>query len=118
MLAFRRMTDQQRIDVPNMCAQHQSLLVHQAHYAPHEPWRVLIVMAQIALLQAATADPSLYERLGGTLDRIDEIGCLACFKPDAFGAIVEAAKNKHDRAAIKRLGESWVKPAVINGGSE
>ncbi len=104
------MTDRPRITVPDMCHKHQWLLVDQAQYKPAEPWRALIIMAQIALFQAATADPYFHERLGGTLERIGEIGCLACFKPDAFGQIVEAAKDKNDMGAIKRLGESWVQP--------
>jgi len=104
------MSDKPTIHVPDMCRMHQRLLVHQVHYRPIDPWRALIVMAQVALFQAATADPYFHERTGGDLQRIGEIGCLACFKPDAFGEIVEAAKNKDDRGAIKRLGESWVKP--------
>lgn len=99
---------QPRINVPDMCPLHQSLLVHQAGYTRDDPWRVLVIMAQIALFQAATCDATFYERVGGDLGRIGDVGCLACFKPDAFGEIVEAAKNKADRGAIKRLGESWV----------
>lgn len=68
-------------------------------------------MAQIALFQAASADPTFHARLGGDVGRIDEVGCLACFKPDAFGEIVEAAKRKDDTGAIKRLGEAWVSRA-------
>lgn len=102
------MSDEPRITVPDMCKTHQSLLVHQAKYGQHEPWRALIIMAQIALFQASTAHPSFHERTGGDMQRIGEIGCLACFRPDAFGEIVKAAKNKADPGAIKRLGESWV----------
>lgn len=96
------------IHVPDMCKTHQSLLIHQAGYTIEEPWRAVIVMAQIVLFQAATADPEFHNRTGGDITRTSEIGCLACFKPDAFGEIVEAAKNKEDMGAIKRLGESWV----------
>lgn len=98
------------INVPDMCKLHQTLLVQQAQYTRDDAWRALIIMAQIALFQAATADPHFHERIDGKLERIGEVGCLACFKPDAFGEIVEAAKNKNDTGAIKRLGESWVKP--------
>jgi hypothetical protein len=104
-----RVSDQSRVNIPNMCQMHQSLLVHQASYGPDDPWRVLIVMAQVALFQAATADPYFHERTGGDIFRTSEIGCLACFKPDAFGEIVEAAKDKNNPGAIKRLGESWLK---------
>lgn len=102
------MSDKPTIHVPDMCKTHQSLLVHQAKYSRQDPWRALIVMAQIALFQAATADDYFYERVGGDIRRIGEVGCLACFKPDAFGEIVEAAKS-HDPGAIKALGESWLK---------
>jgi len=91
-----------------MCQKHQALLVQQVGIWPNGPWRALIIMAQIALFQAATADPTFYPKIGGDLDRIGEIGCLACFKPDAFGEIVEAAKGP-DRGAIKALGEKWTK---------
>ncbi len=96
-----------RLTVPDLCRTHQSLLVQQAGYAESDPWRALIVMTQIALFQAATADPSTYDRIGGRVERIPELGCLACYKPDAFGEIVEAAKSR-DPGAIKRLGESWL----------
>lgn len=101
-----------RITIPDMCKMHQSLLVHQARYTRDEPWRALIIMAQIVLFQAATGDPEFHKRLGGDVTRAEEIGCLACFKPDAFGAVVEAAKDKSDMGAIKRLGESWVAKSV------
>lgn len=99
------------IQVPNMCRLHQSLLVLQTEYAPTDPWRALIIATQIALFQAATADDGFYARVGGDLGRIGEVGCLACFKPDAFGAIVDVAQRTRDLGAIKRLGESWVKDA-------
>jgi hypothetical protein len=99
------------INVPDMCKLHQSLLVQQAGYSRNDPWRSLIIMAQMALFQGASADPAFWQRIGDDLKRISEIGCLACFKPDRFGEIVEAAKLK-DAGAIKRLGESWVKGAA------
>lgn len=102
------MSDTPQINLPEMCQLHQSLLVSQAGYSRNDPWRSLIIMAQIALFQGASADPTFHERLGGDLERISEIGCLACFKPDRFGEIVEAAKRK-DAGAIKQLGESWLK---------
>lgn len=106
------MTDDSLIQMPDMCRMHMSLLVHQAGYSPNDPWRALVIVAQIALFQAATADDYFYERVGGDINRIDEIGCLACFKPDAFGEIVEAAKDKSSLGAVKRLGEKWAKPKV------
>jgi len=65
---------------------------------------------------AATADDTFYDRIGGDLQRIGEIGCLACFKPDAFGEIVEAAKRERRHGGtIKRLGESWVRRPAARG---
>ena len=110
------MTNEPRIIVPDMCRMHQSLLVHQAGVPESGPWRSLIIMAQIALFQGATADPTFHERLGGDLNRIGEIGCLACFTPDRFGEIVEVAKST-DAGAIKRLGELWVTQGA-KGGQE
>lgn len=101
--------DKPTIELPQMCRTHQSLLVHQAGYSREDPWLALIIMAQIALFQGCTADDSFREKIEGDLGRIGEVGCLACFKPDRFGEIVEAAKDRNDRGAIKRLGESWLK---------
>lgn len=97
--------------VPEICQKHQWLLLQQTHYKPQETWRALVVVANIALFQAATCDPETHKRIGGDVHRISEIGCLACYKPDAFGEIVAAAVNagkKNDVGAIKALGERWV----------
>lgn len=99
-----------QITLPELCALHQRLLVHQAGYGPNDTWRALIIVTQIALFQGATADPSTHERIGGQIERLPELGCLACYKPDRFGEIVEAAKT-HDLGQIKALGESWLKSA-------
>lgn len=96
------------IQPADMCKMHQSLLVHQTGFGPHDTWRSLIIMAQIALFQAATADDSFYDRLGGDISRVAEVGCLACFKPDKFGEIVDIVQRK-GQSAIKELGESWLK---------
>ena len=100
--------DNPKIVLPDMCQLHQHLLVKQAGYSPDSPWRSVIIAAQIALFQATTADPTTYERIDGRIERLAELGCLACYKPDAFGEIVEAAKT-HDLGVIKVLGESWAK---------
>lgn len=96
-----------QIVLPELCKTHQVLLVHQAGYKETDPWRALIIATQIALFQGATADPSTHERIGGLIERLPELGCLACYKPDKFGEIVEAAKS-HDIGEIKKLGESWL----------
>lgn len=101
------MTDRPQVMIPNMCQKHQSLLVHQAQYKESDPWRALILASQIVLFQATTAHPQTAEKIGGDITRIGELGCLACFRPDVFGEIVEAAKS-HDIGAIKAVGDRWV----------
>lgn len=96
-----------RIEVPQLCQKHQSLLVHQLGFTPDDPWRALIIMTNIALFQAATARPATHERLGGVIERLPELGCLACYLPDAFGEIVDAVQRE-GLGAIKPLGEKWV----------
>lgn len=98
-----------QIMVPDMCLLHQRLLVQQVGIPSTGPWRALIIMAQVALFQGATADPKFHAKIGGNMNRVGEVGCLACFKPDRFGEIVEAAKT--DMGSIKALGESWVTPS-------
>lgn len=100
-------TEKPQIVMPPMCAKHQSLLVHQAGYTPDDPWRALVIASQITLFQAATCDPKTHEKIGDDITRLPELGCLACYKPDAFGEVVEAAKTK-DLGKIKALGERWV----------
>lgn len=98
----------QQITLPELCKTHLSLFVHQARLKDSDPWRAFVIGAQIALFQAATSDPKTHERVGGLVERLSELGCLACYKPDAFGEIVEAAKT-HDLGLVKALGEKWVK---------
>lgn len=105
------MSDQNFLVEPaQMCRKHQYLLCSQAGYGEKDPWRALVIMAQIALLQAATCDDRTYERIGDDIAKIGTLGCLACYKPDAFGEIVEAEKSG-ELGAIKTLGESWVERA-------
>lgn len=103
------MTDsiKNQIKIPELCTKHLSLLVHQAKYKESDPWRVLILVSQIALFQAATADKKTHNKIGDDITKISELGCLACYKPDAFGEVVEVAKL-HDIKKIKELGESYI----------
>jgi len=96
-----------QINLADMCQTHQHLLVKQAGYSPRDPWRALIVSSQVALFQAAMSDPKTHKKIGDDITGISGLGCLACYKPDAFGEIVEAAKS-HDIGKIKELGERWV----------
>jgi len=102
--------DQPLIEPSHMCQLHQRLLVQQAGYSEQDTWRALIIVSQIVLFQGATCDPATHEKLGGDITRIRELGCLACYKPDRFGEIVEAAKT-HDLGVIKALGLRWIAEA-------
>lgn len=103
-----------QITIPDLCALHLRLFVHGAGIVESEPWRAFVVAAQIALFQATTLDKTAHERMGGQIERLPDVGCLACFKPDAFGEIVEVAKAK-DIGAIKQLGERWINEAALRG---
>ena len=105
------MSDQPTIMVSDMCQKHQWLLVKQAGYSEKEPWRALVIVSQIALFQAATCDDQTHRRIDGDITKIGSLGCLACYKPDAFGDVVEAAKS-HDLGKIKALGERYVRAAA------
>lgn len=96
-----------QVTVPNLCEKHAGLLVSQCRFKESDPWRALIIAAQLALFQAATADPKTHERIGDDITKVSTLGCLACYKPDAFGEIVEAGKTR-DLGNIKRLGERYV----------
>lgn len=102
--------DHAQVTMPDMCKEHQSLLVRKARYTPNDPWQSLIVASQVALFQAATCDSRTHDKTGGDITRISELGCLACYKPDAFDEIIAAAKS-HDLGKIKTLGERWVHEA-------
>lgn len=97
-----------QIKIADLCKKHQSLLVHQAGYSQQDPWQSLIVASQIALFQAATANPRTHEKIGGDIGRITELGCLACYQPDVFGELVEVAKSMN-LGKIKQFGESFLK---------
>lgn len=97
-----------------MCQKHQALLVQQANIGPDGPWRATIVMAQIVLFQIVSCDKAVHARIAGDITRIGELGCLACLKPDAFGEVVEAAKDPNP-GAFKALGESHIAKARVDG---
>lgn len=103
------MKDKPLIQIPNMCKMHQSLLVNQCNFTKNDPWRSLIIMAQVSLFQAATVDDNFYQEIDGDLLKTEKIGCLACFKPNIFDEIVNVVQTK-GQGAIKELGESYLKP--------
>lgn len=105
------MSDNPQVNVPNMCKKHQSLLIHQVGISEDGPWRSLIIMAQIALFQAATIREGIYEKLNGDISKLDSLGCLACYMPDKFGEIVDTAIKEK---SLKLLGEKWIEQAKTN----
>lgn len=104
---------QPTIFVPTMCQKHQRLLVDQVVIGPGRPWHAYIIVAQVALFQAATAHPTTFERIGGDVARIGELGCLACDRPDAFGEIV-AAFQAGGVAAVKAWGQAIVQKGAAS----
>lgn len=110
------MSDQTRITVPNMCQMHQRLLLDQIGIGPDGPWRSHIIAAQIALFQGTTAHPDTYARIDSDVLRIAELGCLACYRPDTFGEIVQAFQQG-GIAAVKALGERLVSEAAKREGT-
>lgn len=105
-------SEQPMITVPDLCPLHLRLFVHGAGLGPHEAWRSFVVGAQVALFQATTVDPQAHQKMGGDITKLPMLGCLGCFKPDAFGEVVEVAKSK-DLGAVKALGDRWIAQAAV-----
>lgn len=105
-----------QIVLPDMCKTHQTLLARQCGYGPEDPWRALLIATQIALFQGATADPKVHAETSGQVENLSGLGCLACRKPDLFGALVDKVQKTFPRDAhigvIKSLGERWVADAA------
>lgn len=105
--------------IPDMCRTHLVLLVQQCAYGPQDPWRALLIATQIALFQGATADPKVHAEMGGQIENLIGLGCLACRKPDLFGALIDKVQTTGQReahiGAIKDLGERWVSAAASSG---
>lgn len=96
-----------QITLPQMCNKHRHLLFVQCGYSEKDPWMALELASSIALFQAASIDKRTHEKTGGDITKVSEFGCLACYKPDSFGEIVQAGKSK-DILKVKSLGERWV----------
>ena len=99
------------LELPQMCEKHQALLLHQIGIGPEGPWRSHIIVAQIVLFQGTTAHPDTYVRLNRDITRIGELGCLACYRPDTFGEVVQAFQQG-GMAAAKALGERYITDAA------
>lgn len=96
-----------QVQLKPMCDKHRKLLVTQANYKQTDNWIALEICTAIALFQAATADAKTYDRIDRKIENIGQLGCLACYKPDVFGEIVEAAKTK-ELGKIKAIGEAHI----------
>jgi len=83
-----------------------ALLMQQAHFTESDPWRPLIVISNFALFQAMINDPNTPARIGRDMKGLQTLGCLACYKPDVFGEVVEAAKT-HDLDKMKAIGDKY-----------
>lgn len=103
-----------QLDIPVMCGYHQSLLIHHARYKVTDPWKILIIATNTALLHAAMNDPRTFKVTRGDLLKIKNLPCLACFKTDAFYRIIDVAKSR-DIGKIKELGESWKSKLTVGG---
>lgn len=99
------------IEMPPLCERHVWLLIHQAGYKESDPWRALLIASSIVLFQAMTCDDTVTKRTGGDVHKLSTLGCPACYKPDAFGEVVEVAKMR-DLGRIKALGEKWIAEAT------
>lgn len=119
------MSDESKLDaaikVPPLCATHSYLLVQQCGFGPEDHWQVLVIATQATLFQLTTCDARVWKKLGGEAKGIEQLGCLACLKPDAFGEIVDAAQKAPSKdeaiGAIKRLGEERVAAEQKRGGT-
>jgi len=97
-----------QIRLPSFCDRHLYRLVHGAKYKDTDPWRALVIAAQIALFQGASTLDSVHKKLGGDITKVESLGCFACRLPHKFNDVIRVAKH-HDIKKIKELGESWVK---------
>ena len=115
------MSERPTIIVPDMCRKHQWLLLQQVGIGPEGPWRSAVIAAQITLFQGTTAHAATYAVIGDDVQRIGELGCLACYRPDVFGQVVDAFTTG-GMAEVKALGERLVAEAgrglSLDGGAK
>src|SRR5262245_32156924 len=64
------------INAPPFCERHVSKLVHGAGYTDEDPWRAMVLVAQIVLFQCATTKASIWRKIEGDVNRLAELGCL------------------------------------------
>lgn len=101
--------DRPQVALPPFCDRHQYEIVHEAKYKKTDPWRALIVIAQVAMFQGMTVTPSVHKRLEGDISKIGTLGCFACRLPHKWAQVIKAAKV--DLKDIKELGLGWVSEA-------
>ena len=90
--------------LPDMCRAHQAELVNRLRIPESGPWQSTLVIMNIRLFQAATANPKVWERCSvvddGKRDESDltlvlaEIGCLACFDRHTYGETLSLMRTK------------------------
>lgn len=96
--------DQPMTVLPAFCYPCQYGIVHGAGFKESDPWQALVVVVQLGVFQAATADERVWQRCspteGGDRDVADlslvlaEIGCLGCFKPKTRDALIERVRTE------------------------
>lgn len=101
-----------QVHVPDMCKKHQSLLIHQLNIPEIGPWRSTILIAQIVLFQGVLGQQATHDRIKGDVMRVSELGCLACWRPDIFGEIVNAFQTG-EAGAVKALGEFYCNRGIV-----
>lgn len=107
---------QSGVMVSPLCARHLAELLKRCGHGPQDPWQSLIVAAQVAMFQGVTADDEIREKLEGMVERIGELGCLACCRPALFSQLIDRANGAAHKSlyigAIRALGLEWVEGAA------
>ena len=90
--------------VPQLCPTCTSRVVHGTGFKPEDAWRALVVVVNIGLWQASSADHRVWERCGKAegSEKADtaalslvlaEVGCLGCFKPKTRDGLIQHVVN-------------------------
>ena len=99
--------ENKQISIPSFCEYHRSRLVHGAKFREKDPWMALEVASQIAMLQAIMVSNTFHIKFGGDVEKIQNVGCLACFENKTFKQLVKIAKKNKSIKDIKEFGDSF-----------